>query len=289
MRRLAILPVTVPRSGAPMRPRSTLVRRIPLPLLAVVAAATLGLTLAGCDLMIATTTPRPSRLVATPEPLPSPTNEDDEVPTIRPDPSGSGPDLLDAANALADLKSYRVSVATRGLVAATPASGTVTMTSTLVQGTDPAAEFSMASVDGFTDGRLRAIVIGDQAWLKEGGGPWVKSPGGAADFDAAFTTLSPIDLVDGFDDLSASLQRVGTERKNGRSTVRYHADSGDVAAATAGLTAGSVDAWLATSGRFLVGLAIDGTWDVDGTPTPVVLKIDVTRVNDPANRIAPPG
>jgi hypothetical protein len=270
-----------------MRPSSHSVRRIPL--LAIVAAASLALTLAGCDLMIATTTPRPSRLVATPEPLPSPTTEDDEVPTIRPDPSGSGPDLLDAANALADLKSYRVSVATRGLVAAIPASGTVTMTSTLLQGGDPAAEFSMAGVDGFTGGRLRAIVIGDQAWLKEGGGPWVKSPGGAADFDAAFTTLSPIDLVSEFDGLSASLQRVGTERRNGRSTVRYHAGSGDAAAAAAGLTTGSVDAWLATSGRFLVGLAIDGTWDSDGTPTPVVLKIDVTRVNNPANRISPPG
>jgi hypothetical protein len=273
-----------------MRPRSHLARRIPL--LAIVAAATLTTTLAGCDLMIARTTPRPSRLVATPEPSPSPTaTEDDEVPTIRPDPSGSGPDLLDAANALADLKSYRVSVASRGLVPATPASGTVTMTSTLLQGADPAAEFSMAGVDGFTEGRLRAIVIGDQAWLKEGSGPWVKSPGGAADFDAAFTTLSPIDLVDGFDGLSAALHRVGTERRNGRSTIRYHADAdaGDGLAVAAGLTTGSVDAWLATSGRFLVGLVIDGTWDIDGTPTGVVLKIDVTRVNDPANRIAPPG
>jgi hypothetical protein len=229
-------------------------------------------------------------LVATPEPSPSSTaSEDDEVPTIRPDPSGSGPGLLDAANALADLKSYRVSVASRGLVPATPASGTVTMTSTLLQGADPAAEFSMAGVDGFAGGRLRAIVIGDEARLKEGVGPWVKSPGGAADFDAAFTTLSPIDLVDGFDGLSASLHRVGTGRRNGRSTVRFHADSGDAAAATAGLTTGSVDAWLATSGRFLVGLVIDGTWDIDGMPTPVVLKIDVTRVNDPANRITPPG
>jgi hypothetical protein len=271
-----------------MRSRSPFVRRIPL--LAIVAAATLAMTLAGCDLMIATTTPRPSRLVATPEPTPSPmATEDDEVPTIRPDSSGSGPDLLDSANALADLHSYRVSVATRGLVPATPASATVTMTSTLVQGDNPAAEFSMAGVDGFAGGRLRAIVIGDQAWLKEGGGAWVKSPGGAADFDAAFTTLSPIDLVDGFDGLSASLHRVGTERRDGRSTVRFHTDSGDAVAAAAGLTTGAADAWLATSGRFLVSLVIDGTWDIDGAPTGVVLKIDVTQVNDPSNKIAPPG
>jgi hypothetical protein len=162
------------------------------------------------------------------------------------------------------------------------------MTSTLLQGANPAAEFSMAGVDGYAGGRLRAIVIGDQAWLKEGDGRWAKSPGGAADFDAAFTTLSPIDLVDGFDGLSAALQRVGTERHNSTSTIRYHTDSDVELAAAAGLTSGSLDAWLATSGRYLVGLAIDGTWDVDGTPTRVVLRIDVSHVNDRANKVSPP-
>jgi hypothetical protein len=269
-----------------MRPRSSPVRRIPL--LVALIGATLAATLAGCDLMVATVTPRPSRIVATPEPIESaePT-EDDEAPTLRPDPSGVTSDLLDAANALADLQSYRVAVATRGLVEATPATATVTMTSTLLQGADPAAKFSMAGVDGFADGRLDAVVIGDEAWLREGSGHWKKSPGGAGDFDAAFTTLSPIDLVDGFDELSPTLQRVGSERRNGRATVHYHADSGDPAAATAGLTTGSVDAWLATNGRFLVALVIDGTWDVD-TPSSVFLRIDVTHVDDPANKVAPP-
>jgi hypothetical protein len=276
-----------PRFGAPMRPRPSLVPR--LPLLAILTVAALAPTLAGCDLMIAATTPRPSRLVATPEPTdtPAPT-EDDEVPTIRPDSSGSGPDLLDAANGLADLKSYQVAVSTRGLVQATPESAAVTMTSTLLQGADPAAEFSMAGVDGYAGGRLRAIVIGDQAWLREGGGGWVKSPGGAADFDAAFTTLSPIDLVNGFEGLSGALRQVGPERRNGRPTIRYHADANDQVASAAGLTSGSIDAWLATSGRYLVALVIDGTWDVDGTPTKVVLRIDVTHVNDRANRVTRP-
>jgi hypothetical protein len=286
-RSLAILDITAPRSWDPMRPRLTPARRAPL--LGIVAAATIAITLGGCDLMIATTTPRPSRIVSTPEPTdaPSPT-EDDEVPTLRPDPSGSGPNLLDAANGLADLKSYQVAVASRGLVPALPSTGTVTMSSTLIQGANPAAEFSMAGVDGFADGRLQAIVIDDQAWLREGGGGWVKSPGGAADFDAAFTTLSPIDLVEGFDGLSVALHRVGPERRNGRSTIRYHAGADDPEAGAAGLTQGTVDAWLATSGRFLVALAIDGTWDLDGTPTHVVLKIDVTHVNDRANKVVPP-
>src|SRR6476660_1003090 len=146
-----------------MRPRSSLVRRIPLrvALVGATLAATIAATLAGCDLMVATVTPRPSRIVSTPEPTLSPEpTEDDEAPTLRPDPSGASSDLLDAANALADLRSYRVAVASRGLVEATPATATVTMTSTLLQGAEPAAKFSMAGVDGFADGRLDAIVIG---------------------------------------------------------------------------------------------------------------------------------
>jgi hypothetical protein len=270
-----------------MRPRSTLVRRRPA--LVAVTAAAIALSLAGCDLMTAKITPRPSRFVSTPEPVPSPTaTEIEEAPTLRPDPSGSGPDLVDAANGLADLDSYRVTVVARGLVPATPANGPVTMTSTLVQGSQPAAQFTMTGVDGFAGGRLQAIVIGDQAWLKEGGGLWKKSPGGAADFDAAFTTLSPIELVIEFEGLGGAIRRTGVETRNGRRTIHYRADAGDAVAAEAGLSKGAVDAWFAATGGYLVSLQIDGTWDLAGTPTRVVLRIDVTRVNDPSNRVRPP-
>ena len=270
-----------------MRPRRLHERRLPVMALALAAVA---VVLTGCHAMILRSpSPRPTRVVATPEPPPEPTpTELDEVPTLRPDPSGSAPDLLDAANGLADLTSYRVTVATRGLVAATPTGGTVAMDSTLVQGEDPAARFRMTGVAGFEGGRLEAVVIGDQAWLKEGIGAWVKSPGGAADFDAAFTTLSPIDLTSEFEGLSGAIRRTGVETLNGRRTVHYRADAGDAVATEAGFSKGAVDAWFASSGGYLVGLEIDGTWDLEGTPTRVTLRIDVTRVNDPSNRIVPP-
>lgn len=274
-----------------MRPRSATRRRIsPLPAVARAAlTAILALGMAGCDFAQATPTPRPSRLVSTPEPQPTPAaTEIDEVPTLRPDPTGSGPDLLDAVDGLADLASYRVAVTTRGLVPAVPSGGPVTMDSTLVQGDAPAARFSMAGVAGFAGGRLQAVVIGDQAWLREGSGGWVKSAGGAADFDAAFTTMSPIDLVAGFEALSGALEPAGTETRNGRRTIHYRTADGDAGATEAGLSTGSVDAWFAASGGYLVALDIDGTWDLDGGPTPVLLRIDVTRVDDPANRISPP-
>ncbi len=257
-------------------------------LIAIGAVAVVALALAGCDLMVATVTPQPSRYSRTPEPLPSVADETDEVPTPRPEPAGGGPDLVDAANALADLDSYRVSVVSRGLVPATTPGGTVSMTSTLVQGDRPAAEFTMSGVDGLDGGRLEAIVIGDEAWLKPGTGHWAKSPGGAADFDAAFTTLSPIDLASGFESLTTAIKAVGSGKKNGVSARHFRADSADAATAAAGLTSGTADVWLATGGGYLVSLDVAGIWDVDGDPTEVMLRIDVTRVNDRANVIRPP-
>ena len=252
------------------------------------AIAGLAFGLIGCDASITRSTPRPSRLVATPEPRPTATpSEIDEVPTPRPVPSG-GLDLIAAADALADLDSYRVSVVSRGLVPASTANGEVTMSSTLVQGAAPAAAFTMTGVDGLEGGRLEAIVIGEEAWLKSGSGSWLRSPGGAADFDAAFTTLSPIGLVSGFEGLALATNKVGDERKNGEPATHYVSQDGDDDAAAAGLTHGVTNLWLAADGGYLLGLTIDGTWDLDGTPTPIRLTINVTNVNDPANRVTPP-
>jgi hypothetical protein len=261
------------------------------PLGAVLLAAALLPVLVGCDLALAPESARPSRLVATPEPTPEPTPvESDEFQTLPPDQPGSGSSLVDAADALADLRSYRVTVSTRGLVPATTPGGAVAMTSTLLQGENPAATFTMTGVDGFSEGRLQAIVIGDEAWLREGTGSWRKSPGGAADFDAAFTTMSPAELVAEFDVLSPALKTVGIERRNGQRSEHLRAEASDAAVAAAGLTAGSIDLWRATTGGALVAVRVDGTWTGDdGVATPVVLRIDVSHVDDAANRVVPPG
>jgi hypothetical protein len=260
------------------RPRT---RWAPAVLLAV------ALVSAGCDLMTAAVTPEPSRLSRTPEPLPTAEPEpSDEIPTPRPE--GSGPDLVDAANALADLDSYRVAVTSTGLVPSTASDGLVRMSSTLVQGEEPAVRFSIAGLDGIPGGRLEAIVIGDAAWVRDAAGSWSKSPGGAGDFDAAFTALSPTDLATEFDGLAAGLQSVASERRNGIAARHYRIEASSPAAVAAGLSSGSADAWLATRGGFLVAFDLRGTWDVDGTATPVTIRIDVSRVDDRANAVHPP-
>jgi hypothetical protein len=246
---------------------------------------------AGCELMVAPPpSPRPSREVATPPPTLAPTpSEVDEFETLPPEPSGSDTSLVGAADSLADLASYRVVISARGIVPATTANGTVTMTSTQVGGDRPAARFLMTGVDGFAGGRLEAIVIGDEAWFKEGSGSWQKSPGGAADFDAAFTTMSPAGLLAEFEALSPLLTAAGTERRNGIRSEHLHGDATNFAASDAGLIDGTIDLWRATSGGYLVAFALDGSWiGDDGTAARTILRIDVSRVNDAANRIAPP-
>lgn len=264
-------------------------RRPPLGLLGSGAIGLAAALLAGCNLFAAPVPP-PTRPVASASERPAPPPEaSNEVPTLRPEPSGSGPDLVDATDALADLGSYRVSVVSRGLVPAAEPDGTVSLTSTLVQGEEPAAAFTLVGLDGLTGGRLEAVLVGDQAWLKSGSEPWRKSPGGAADFDAAFTTLSPIDLVAGFERLGSAILRDGTPaEKDGQRAIRYHGAATDAAVVAAGLSEGSAEIWLGSEDGHLVALAILGTWDVDGTPTPIELRIDVSHVDDPANWIRPP-
>jgi hypothetical protein len=261
----------------------------PLHAIAPLLSGALVVTVAGCALLEPPVAPHASRLSRTPEPLAiPPTDPPDEVPTPRPEASGNGPDIEDAANALADLDSYRVTVVVTGLVPSSTPDGSVSMTSTITQGALPAAQFTIVGADGLEGGHLQAIVIGDEAWLRSGNGRWIKSPGGAADFDAAFTSMSPIDLATGFESLSPILQLAREETKNGIGTMHYRVLAADPAAAAAGLTSGSAEVWLATKHRYLVSLAVAGEWDVDGTPTPVSLRIDVSRVNDPSNDVRPP-
>jgi hypothetical protein len=103
-----------------------------------------------------------------------------------------------------------------------------------------------------------------------------------------FTTLSQTVLVGDFEALAPAFVQLGPESKNGRATIHYRADAADPVASGGGLTSGGVDVWIARTGGALISIAADGTIDVDGTATPVTLAIDVTHIDDPANRVRPP-
>lgn len=254
---------------------------------AIAVATTVAVAVAGCALFTPPSAPNPSRLSRTPEPIVVPSDAPDEVPTPPGDtPGGIG--FASAASGLGDLDSYRVALTSTGLVASSAPDGRVSMTATIIQTDHPAARFAMDGVNGLEGGRLEAVVIGDEAWQKEGSAAWRKSPGGAADFDAAFQPLSPIDLVSEFDGLSAGLHQLGRETRNERPAIHYRISSTDAAAGAAGLSAGAADLWVTEGRGDLVGVDVEGTWDIDGTATPITLRVDVSHVNDPTNAVRPP-
>jgi len=252
-------------------------------------AAVMVICVGGCDSFLGPP-PSPSPIRST-APSATPSQPPDELPTPRASRAEGALDIVAATEALVDLRSYRVRISARNLVPAAKPDGIVTMTETVVATADPSAvAFTISGAD-LTDGEtVEAIVIGEGAWIRTGNGKWAKSPGGAADFDAVFTTLSPDSIVFDFDDIASAMTKVGSETKNGRATEHYRldADSNAAVASAVGMTAGAADVWLATEGRLLIAMAVDATMDVDGTATHVVLTIDVDRINDARNVVRAP-
>jgi hypothetical protein len=264
-------------------------RRIAGRPITVVLTALITLGVGACDSFLGPP-PSPTPL-ATTTPSATPSEPPDELPTPRASRAEGAVDIVAATEALVDLRSYRVRISARNLVPSAQPDGAVTMTETVVSASDPSAvAFTITGAD-LTDGEtIDAIVIGEEAWLKNGNGKWAKSPGGAADFDAVFTTLSPDSIVFGFDDIASAMTMVGSETKNGRAADHYRLDAATDAAvaSAAGMTAGSADLWLASEGQFLIGMAVDATTNIDGTASHVVLTIDIDRINDPRNVVRAP-
>lgn len=248
--------------------------------------ALLALIVAACG---GTASPSPSSPVATA--TPSPTAAPTESGSDEPDPSGSAVDLSGTADALAALDSYVVTMEVSGLVPAASAGQSVTMTSMVVQGDEPAAKFTISGAAGAPAGGLNIIVVGDEAWIDPGTGAYIKSPGGAADFESMFLALSPAVLVAEFSGAQAGILKVGDEDRNGVPTEHFRLDASESpeAALAAGIGDGIFELWVARDGGYLVAMRFDGTYDVNGTATAVAMSIDVSDINNPANVIDVPG
>lgn len=223
--------------------------------------------------------PSPS---ATPSAAPTESGSDD------PDPSGSAVDLSDATDALAELDSYTITLEASGPVASDDGSA-VRVTSTVVQGEEPAARFTITGMASAPAG-MSIVVIGDEAWIDIGNGGWLKSPGGAADFEATFLSLSPAFIVAEFSSVQAGILKVGDEERNGVATehFRLDADESPEVAQAAGIGDGIFELWIAKDGGYLVSARFAGTYAPTGSPEPATMSIDVTDINSPDNVIEPP-
>jgi hypothetical protein len=211
---------------------------------------------AACGGAAATTTP------GAPTPAGgAPTAPDGVVPSIGAIPSF---DLGQLASGLENHDSYKATLSVGG----TPSYETTVVTK-------PVVSRDIKLKDG-----TRIVVIGDEAWAGQGDGPLRSMPTALA--TQLYAAFDPTILFRGFSGPGWAESAVdkGAEQKNGQDTHHYHIDSTTAANGFNGIPAGaSVDAWIADEGYLVSLIATGFGQDLD---------IEVTNIDDPANKVEKP-
>ena len=191
----------------------------------------------------------------------------DAVPSIGAIPSF---DLGELAGSLKGVDSYRVKIEVAGETYTGVVVTKPILSRDLLIGTGPSA--------------THVVVIGDRAWIGQGSGPLAPAPAEMTGPMLGF--FDPAILLGAFAKASlASSQDLGTETKNGVNSHHYKSNASLLGGGTLGLPAGSsIEFWTAVDGGYLVSYATTGLGGVAGGD----MTIDVTNVNDPANKVKTP-
>jgi hypothetical protein len=129
----------------------------------------------------------------------------------------------------------------------------------------------------------RFVVIGKETWIADGAdGAFHTDPTGMATtmlmaFDPALMLGAYASL-----DWASSATNLGTEDKNGVQAHHVKIDSASLLGAAAQMPAGAaIDVWVADAGYVVA-------WEMTGFPENANFAIEVTGVNDPANKVERP-
>jgi hypothetical protein len=129
----------------------------------------------------------------------------------------------------------------------------------------------------------RIIVIGDEAWQADGpNGAFEPVPSQLA--SSMLMLYDPALMLGGFAavDWAHAASDQGVEQKNGIQAHHVRIDSTSFVGAAAAMPPGAaIDAWIADAG-YLVA------WEMTGFPEDANFSIQVTGVNDPANKVERP-
>lgn len=129
----------------------------------------------------------------------------------------------------------------------------------------------------------RFVIIGDEAWTADGSdGTFTSVPNELA--NAMLMMFDPTLMLGAFGgaNLAGVGGDIGTEDKNGVSARHVRIDPTTAAGFAASMPAGaSIDLWVAEAG-YLVA------WEMSGFPDDGNFSIQVTGVNDPANKVDRP-
>jgi hypothetical protein len=192
---------------------------------------------------------------------------------------GASVDVSGSAAALAALSSYKVTMQIAG-------SSTASVETIVINGATPAKQVTETSGSEV----IRIIEIGEDVWLDQGTGTFVKN---AIPKSSADAMLSAFDLSTMLVSMQrqpeiAFLQNMGTEQKNGQNAVHLHADQNTpLPAGSSPIPAGTLfDMWVAADGGYLVALEASGLAATGSTTDSI--QIELTNVNDPALKVEAP-
>jgi hypothetical protein len=244
----------------------------------VVAALlmTIALTAAACGGSTATPAPTPTPASGT-DATPTPASGTDATPT-----PASGTD----ATPVVPLPTFDLSALTGGLPGVdsyrteTSVGGVKQYESVVVK--NPVLSKAITIYDsGAVSQRL--VVIGDEAWAADGpSGAFESVPSQLA--SSMLLAFDPALMLGGFAgvDWAQAAANLGTEQKNGVQAHHVRIDATSFVGAAAAMPPGAaIDVWVADAG-YLVA------WEMSGFPEDANFSIQVTGVNDPANKVDRP-
>jgi len=188
-------------------------------------------------------------------------------------------DLSNAATALSNVSSYKVSITTTG--GTNPGSETMVV----VRKPTPAESFTAITASHTT----RIVEIGSTVWIDEGTGTFVKTAIPASALSGMTSAFDPgtfLQRANKSTPLSA-LQTIGVETKNGVQAIHLRADhSTAVPAGQPTLPpGGTLDLWVSADGNYLVALELNGLISSSGITS---VKLEVTNINDPSLSVSAP-
>jgi hypothetical protein len=243
--------------------RASLAAALFLPIILTIAAC------GGGGSTTATPTPTP---VAGVDGQPTPANGNgNALPSL---PVGAIPsfDLGTLTGGIPGADSYRTSTSTNGVKS---------YETVVVTKPELSKAITTFKKDGTVDSRL--ILIGKEAWQAQGAdGPFTPIPEALA--GTMLLAFDPTMMIAAYANLDwgQAATNLGTEDKNGVRAVHLKIDPTSIVGIGAQMPAGSsIDVWVAEAGYVV-------SWEMSGFKEGEDMAIQVTNVNDPANKVERP-
>lgn len=265
----------------------------------VASAALVGLALSACA--SASPTPAPAGTAAPTQPVAS------SAPTATPAPATVAPTnapttaadggIAGAEKKLAAIASYRfkVTIAGKGALGSFGQdSGQVQMSGTVIVKPTNALHFEMSGLDmgSGSPSKMGLTIIGDKGWIDLGTGMTMEVPADSAQgMGQSFDAFRPEKLFGStFDSYGSGFKAGSEEQKNGVATIHYTADETTLKGfATAyGEGTWSADVWIAKDGGYPVSSSVVGKVATGENAGEFRITMDITNVDDPANKVTAP-